>query len=247
MTQELDAAALATRERFGAAFQATVLASSSSGLTLRTAQELEDLRRDVLRRQAPGSDLHVFGYGSLMWNPALEHSGQWRARVHGWHRSFCIRSVVGRGTPATPGLMLALDRGGSCNGMLFRIPAAKVQQELALLWRREMTWGTYDARWVTAWLDGAPLPALTFVVNRGHERYVSGMAPAEAARLINTGGGSLGTCRAYFEATLQKLRELGIHDARMEQLHAGVRGANPPPPGRDGAHPLGHAAQPPGR
>ncbi|MDB5859951.1 MAG: ChaC family protein [Ramlibacter sp.] len=203
-------------------FSAVVRQNLAAGLAMRTPQDMQDSLEEILRQHAPDADLHVFGYGSLMWNPALEHDAQFRARVHGWHRRFCLRNLVGRGTPEFPGLMLALDRGGSCNGLLLRIPAAKVRQELHLLWRREMSWGSYDARWVAAWVDGAPVRALTFVVHRGHARYVKGLSLQESAGFINGGRGSLGSCRAYFDATLQKMRELGIRDAGMERLQAAV-------------------------
>ncbi|SCK31958.1 cation transport protein ChaC [Variovorax sp. HW608] len=186
---------------------------------MRSHADFEATLERILRRHRAGDPLHVFAYGSLMWNPALEHDAQFRARIHGWHRSFCIRNFVGRGTPECPGLMLALDRGGSCNGMLLRIPAPKVGEEVALLWRREMTWGTYDARWMTAWVDSVPVQALAFVVDRRHERYVGTLSPQETARLINCGRGVLGSCRNYFDATVQKLRELGIRDVAMERLH----------------------------
>ena len=172
----------------------------------------------MLRHHRPDDPIHVFAYGSLMWNPALEHDARLRARIYGWHRSFCVRNLIGRGAPECPGLMLALDKGGSCNGVLLRIPGHRVDDELALLWRREMTWGTYDARWVTAWVGSETVRAVTFVVDRRHERYAAKLARQEAARLINTGRGALGTCRAYFDATLQTLRDLGIRDEAMERL-----------------------------
>jgi len=223
VTIELDAAARQMRHRLGADFHATTLAVAATGAKMREPAELERTLQEILRRHDPADDLHVFGYGSLMWHPALVHVGQARARVHGWHRCFCLRSLFGRGAPESPGLMLALDRGGSCNGMLLRIPAGQVREELALLWRREMTWGSYDARWVTAWAGATPLPAVTFVVNRGHERYVKGLPLQETVRMIDAGKGGLGTCRSYFDATVAKLRELGIRDGRMEQLHAALQ------------------------
>lgn len=204
-------------------FLALARAAAPAGVRVRTQEELEDTLHHALRRHAPGEDIHVFGYGSLMWNPGVEHVAALPARVHGWHRSFCLRSVVGRGTPDTPGLMLALDRGGSCNGVLLRIAAAKLRDELGILWRREMSWGSYQARWVQARAGAATVPAITFVVDRRTDRYLRGVATAEAARLIATGCGSLGTCRAYFDATMTRLRELGIRDRPMERLDALLR------------------------
>ncbi|HYE39546.1 MAG TPA: gamma-glutamylcyclotransferase [Ramlibacter sp.] len=203
-------------------FLSAIRGADGAAAGLRTSAELDDLLDRTLLQHPAGSDIHVFAYGSLMWNPALEHVSAARARVHGWHRSFCLRNLVGRGGPGRPGLMLALDRGGSCNGVLLRIPAHCVREELTLLWRREMTWGSYDARWVRAHVDDGTVPAVTFVVRRAHERYVRSLPIREAARLINTGEGSLGTCRNYFDATMEKLRELGIQDHRMEQLRKAV-------------------------
>ena len=221
MTIESGTAARQLRERLADKnFLERVRDSAPAGVKVRTQAELDGILRETLRQHAPDSDIHVFGYGSLMWNPGLEHVASFRARIHGLHRSYCLRNLVGRGTPETPGLMLALDRGGSCNGMLLRIEARKVPGELALLWRRELCLGSYQARWVTAWADSAPIRAVTFVVDRGHERYLKDLPLQEAARLIATGTGQLGSCRSYFDATLQKLRELGIQDGKMEQLQA---------------------------
>jgi cation transport protein ChaC len=223
MPIELDPAALGMRERLSHVdFLANARASAPAGFRMRTHADFEGTLERILCSHRPGEPLHVFAYGSLMWNPALMHDAQFKARIHGWHRSFCIRNFVGRGTPECPGLMLALDKGGCCNGVLLRIPASNVSEEVALLWRREMTWGTYDARWVTAWVDSAPVRALVFVVDRRHERYVGKLSPQETARLINCGRGALGTCSDYFDATVRKLRELGIRDAAMERLHAVV-------------------------
>jgi glutathione-specific gamma-glutamylcyclotransferase len=192
------------------------------GLRIRTAAELDASLENILRDHAPTEDLHVFGYGSLMWNPALDVIDTRVARVQGWHRRFCLRSLFGRGTPADPGAMLALDRGGACHGLLFRIDAAKVRTELRLLWRREMLAGSYDARWVPARAAGGRLRALTFVANRHHERYIGGQPIEHVARLIRSGTGPLGTSRAYFESTIATLGRLGIRDAGIERMRRAI-------------------------
>ena len=200
------------------AFVAQVYAQLPAGMRLRTAEELEASIDGVLLRHEGDAALHVFGYGSLMWNPAVEHTGARAAKVHGWHRSFCLRSVIGRGSQERPGLMLALDRGGACQGVLLQIAPRKVREELRVLWRREMLTEVYQPRWVTAEVDGRPVRAVTFTVNRSHPRYTKTLSLHEMAGMINTGAGSLGTCREYFDATLQKLETLGIRDAGMERL-----------------------------
>ena len=64
----------------------------------------------------------VFAYGSLIWNPAIRFVESRFASVHGWHRSFCLSTAAGRGTPDAPGLVLGLDRGGACTGAAFASP-----------------------------------------------------------------------------------------------------------------------------
>jgi cation transport protein ChaC len=114
--------------------------------------------------------------------------------------------------------MLALDRGGACHGLLFRIEAAKVRCEARLLWRREMLAGSYDARWVRARAGDSTVRALTFVANRHSGRYIGTQPIESVAQLVRTGQGPLGTSRAYFERTLQVLERLGIRDLGMERL-----------------------------
>ena len=199
-----------------------IRASLPAGVRVRTDAEMDDTLHAVLRMHDPAEDLHVFAYGSLMWNPAMDSAGASAARVQGWHRSFCIRSLFGRGSPDAPGATLGLDRGGACRGLLFRIEAAKVPAELRLLWRREMFPGAYDARWVPAVGPAGVQRALAFVVNRRHERYIGGHPVADIARLIRTGKGAIGSSRAYFDNTVQTLERLGIRDTGMERLRVAV-------------------------
>ena len=121
---------------------------------------------------APGRDVWVFGYGSLIWNPAIHFSEQRTARIWGYHRSFCLRTPLGRGTPENPGLVLALDKGGSCNGIVFKLPEGREKDELSVVWDREMALDSYAAVWVRAMTPDGPVDAVTFVMNRDTERYV---------------------------------------------------------------------------
>lgn len=129
-------------------------ANAPPGMKVRSQAELDHSLEQTLAGRDPREDVLVFGYGSLMWNPAFEHADMAKAYVHGWSRRFCLRLVMGRGSPDQPGLMLALDRGGACYGLAFRIPAEQARHELRLLWRREMLSGAYEARWVGAALNG---------------------------------------------------------------------------------------------
>jgi cation transport protein ChaC len=125
-----------TRERLAQGVPLQWLrANPPSGVRVHSDDELNASLDEALRDHDAADDLHVFGYGSLMWNPAIDAASASVAHVHGWHRRFSLRTVFGRGTVQEPGAMLALDRGGSCRGLLFRIEAAKVRNEARLLWR----------------------------------------------------------------------------------------------------------------
>ncbi len=185
-------------------------------------------RRRVLGRLRPGEDLWIFGYGSLMWNPAFEHDDHVPATLWGYHRRFCLHMTLARGSPECPGLMLGLDRGGMCHGLALRIPASRVHEETDILWMREMIAGTYEPRWVPLRLAtrkgavGASVPArpqaVTFTVNRAHPRYTGRLPIAEVARRIATASGELGSCREYFEETIAHVRSLGLRDRHLEDI-----------------------------
>lgn len=196
------------------------------GVTIQSDAELDRTLQAVLSGHPKGQDIHVFGYGSLMWNPALEVVATRVARVNGWHRKFCLHLVIGRGTPQEPGAMLALDKGGACNGLLFTIAASKVEAELGLLWRREMLAGSYRVQWVWANVDGERVRALTFVANRNYEGYIGRHPIEQVASLIRAGQGRLGTSRAYFDSMVRTLDQFRITDAGIERLRRVIQSAD---------------------
>ncbi|MBU3914036.1 gamma-glutamylcyclotransferase, partial [bacterium] len=162
--------------------------------------------------------LWVFGYGSLIWNPAFRYAEKRPARLFGFHRSFCLYLTIGRGSPEKPGLMLALDRGGSCNGMAFRIATEDIESETKILWMREMISGAYNAHWGNLKADSGVIQGLTFVINRDHSRYNGKYSLDETVKALRRGEGYLGTCREYLENTVQGLNEINIHDKYLNML-----------------------------
>ena len=188
------------------------------GMIVRSDAEIAASLDETLASHDPAQDVWVFGYGSLMWNPAFAFDHSEIGTLRGFHRRFCLWLQMGRGSPANPGLMLALDRGGSCRGVAFRIPAAQVRDELLLVWRREMFGTAYLARWVQVHLAHETVPAITFVVNRAHERYAGKLSETEVARHVATAAGSLGTCLAYLDNTIAHLAALGIADVALTRV-----------------------------
>lgn len=177
----------------------------------------------ALNGVTPGDDVWLFGYGSLMWNPAFHFAERRTCRLHGFHRRYCLWSAGGRGSVRQPGLTLALDRGGSCHGIAFRIAADQVQEELDVVWSREMGGRSYRAQWVNVRSDDGPLRALTFTINRDHPRYVKTMSHDNAVAYLATSTGPLGSCAEYLTNTVSHLDELGIVDSQMHTLLDGVR------------------------
>lgn len=180
--------------------------------------------RTVARRPA-GAGLWIFGYGSLMWNPAFHYVEKRFARLYGYHRSFCLKTPIGRGTKEYPGLVLGLDRGGSVHGVAFRIDEAAAEEELDIIWAREMLAGSYEPRWVSL-LDeerGGRFWAMAFVMRRDCERYAGGLDFDETAERIAHASGKIGPCREYLENTVAALDQLGIGDGPMHDLLRRVR------------------------
>jgi cation transport protein ChaC len=195
------------------------LAAEHPDTRWRTEAEMAALMNGILAEHRAGEDLHVFGYGSLIWNPAFDYAERKTALLRGWHRRFCLKMIMGRGTREMPGLMLALDHGGACKGVAFRIAGEKVRQELSILWQREMFGGAYHARWVTVTAAGGEkIRAVTFVINRQHPRYLPELSVEQTAALIATGSGDLGTCREYLENTIAHLAQLGLKDAGLQRI-----------------------------
>ena len=203
----------------------------------RTAEERAASLRATLARAPAGTldraghgDVWVFGYGSLMWNPAFHYAEKRRGKIYGFHRAYCIWTHLGRGTPDNPGLMLALDRGGSCCGAAFRIDPHKLEEELSILWAREMAMDSYVPAWVTVHTEDGPVCGLTFTIARNHERYVGRLPPDVVAGHLATAEGYLGTSAEYLENTVAHLAELNIRDATLLDLHRRVtrlRAENP--------------------
>ena len=120
----------------------------------------------IIKARPKGAGWWVFAYGSLLWNPLFPFAESRPATLRGLHRRFCLYSVASRGTPEQPGLVLGLDRGGACTGVIYRLPAPLAMDELHLLWRREMVLGAYRPRWVAVKSGEREIHALTFVVRR---------------------------------------------------------------------------------
>ena len=165
----------------------------------------------------------IFAYGSLMWNPEMPFAERRQALLHGYHRSFCLYSRDYRGTPERPGLVLGLDRGGSCQGIAYRLPPEAQGPALDLVWAREMAGDVYRMRPVGVATPQGPLAAYAFVVHRGCQDYAGRLTVEHAAEIIAHAAGGRGTGRDYLANTVRHLEELGIADGPLHRLDKRVR------------------------
>lgn len=164
----------------------------------------------------------IFGYGSLMWRPGIAYLRRELALIRGYHRSLCVYSHVHRGTPERPGLVLGLDRGGSCQGVAFAIAAEAWDETLEYLRGREQVTMVYVEKNTTIKLQstGESVDAVTYVTDRKHRQY-AGVLPTETLlAYVLQGQGVSGHCADYVFNTVNHLREMNIHDAALETLAA---------------------------
>jgi cation transport protein ChaC len=184
----------------------------------RTHEQREATRNKALAGRLP-VDLWLFAYGSLMWDPAIHIVEIRRAKLRGYHRRFCLKIEVGRGSRERPALMAALDEGGECDGLAFRIPAAAVDRETEILWMREMIDSAYHAVFAALETPQGSVEALAFVMDR-RDRKFADIGIEEAARIIATGTGALGSNLEYFNNLAGHVAALGIKDDVFEGIRS---------------------------
>jgi glutathione-specific gamma-glutamylcyclotransferase len=190
----------------------------------RMEHDAREANRQSVLSERMKRDLWVFAYGSLIWDPAV-HVEEYRyGALSGWHRSFCMRLEGGRGSHERPGLMAALDEGGHCDGVVFRIPAALVDRETAYMWRREMFSGSYRPVFLDVSTPQGFVEALVFVMEQNDRRYMPDLPEDESARMIAVAEGGLGPNFAYLDSLVRHLDDLGIEDDDMRRLHATASG-----------------------
>ncbi|MGY6549791.1 MAG: gamma-glutamylcyclotransferase [Roseinatronobacter sp.] len=167
----------------------------------------------------------IFGYGSLIWDPGFAYSSRQIARLSGYRRSFCMRSIHHRGTEALPGLVLALDRApGQCEGVAFELPRRIAEESLEYLRARELISAAYLEVSVALDLaDGRRVDAVTYVIDPAHDQYCAGLSLEDQAQIIARATGGRGPNCAYLFNTAAHLAELGLSDPDLDWLAGRVR------------------------
>jgi cation transport protein ChaC len=170
--------------------------------------------------EKPAGPLYVFAYGSLIWKPAFDYARMVRGTAQGWRRSFCLRLTRFRGTAQQPGLMMALDRGGTCEGFAQQLHEGREYEELQKLWRREMTMKppANHPRWIEVKLENSSVLAIAFTANPKRPNYAADLSPGEISRTLSIACGHWGSGADYLHQTVNALEAAGIHDPYLWQL-----------------------------
>ncbi len=170
--------------------------------------------------------LWIFGYGSLLWKPGFPYIEFKTARLSGYRRSFCMSSIHHRGSPQTPGLVLALDKcnGSECIGLAFQISSENQEKTLAYLRKRELISSAYlEVSLDILDFQDVNHTAVTYIVDQTHEQYCADLTLSRQAAIISTAVGEKGSNAEYLFNTVSKMKSLDIPDAELELLADEVR------------------------
>ena len=165
------------------------------------------------------TEIWLFGYGSLIWNPFVDPIEKRVVKVHGLHRKFCLKTEIGRGSKKNPGLVLGLTNGGSASGIALKIDSKSALIELDLIWKREMITGAYEPKLIKGYTDKGKVEMIAFIINKMHSNYISSISEAETALMISKAHGFLGTSIEYLEKTCESLNSLGLKDNYLNRLY----------------------------
>ncbi|NSY45581.1 gamma-glutamylcyclotransferase [Agrobacterium tumefaciens] len=178
----------------------------------------------AIEREADSDPIWVFAYGSLIWNPEFKPAGRRRATAHGWHRSFSLKIERWRATSAQPGLMMALERGGQCDGVILQLSSERRRDDLRALVAREIRYREVIdmVRWVKVKTPDGIQKALTFWASTKRAGLTAPLPVETTAKLIASACGEGGSCAQYLHNTIVDLQAEGIRDRNLWQLQARV-------------------------
>jgi cation transport protein ChaC len=206
-----------TPDLLARAHRVVIDAGPDPNLTYYNDEDYRTAVGDLLRTKPAGEDVWLFAYGSLIWKPEMDYLEERMGLAWGWHRAFRLKIDRWRATKDRPGLMMVLDRGGQCRGVLYRLAAAKLEDDLGKLLRREMNVkpSSQLPRWVTVQTNIGSVQAITFVANPKGRIYAGKLSLEETADLIAAACGHWGSCAEYLHNTVVHLAERGIHDRNL--------------------------------
>jgi cation transport protein ChaC len=189
-------------------------------------EERYDAHLSTFLQERPEGPIGVFAYGSLIWKRTFTPAAEHRVTALGWHRAFTLRQKRFRGTPECPGLMMQIDRGGACEGILQIVPEDREWEVLSDTWRREMTVlpPSYIPRWIDVQVHGEDTPrkAVAFTANPESPNYAGGLTPDEVTACLSEACGHWGSGADYLLQTVTTLEAAGFHDPYLWDLEERV-------------------------
>lgn len=171
---------------------------------------------DILANIPQDGALWVFAFGSLIWKPRFSHEERRTATVQGWQRAFCLGPDTRyRGNPDAPGLMLSLDAGGACDGIVLRMAKKDRNAELVAMLETEPP---IPPIWTDAQTPEGTVRCIALVCPRLSGAYIGDLTPEEIADRISVAVGIYGSMPDYLLNTAQHLEDAGIHDPCVWQM-----------------------------
>ncbi|MDX1737200.1 MAG: gamma-glutamylcyclotransferase [Alphaproteobacteria bacterium] len=193
-------------------------------IQLCTEEEREASWRGIMSENPnPCESIWIFAYGSLLWNPAFHFVDRKDCSLFGYHRDFCLKTWVGRGSEDQPGLVLGLKKGGSCRGQALKVDPSRLEEELHVIWSREMLSGAYRPKWVSLKTPDGPVNGVAFVMNTQSMHYAGDLEFEEICHMLATARGALGYAADYLFETASAMRKIGIVDRRLTAYEQAVR------------------------
>jgi cation transport regulator ChaC len=170
----------------------------------------------------------VFGYGSLVWRPALPWRDRRAARLDGWARRFWQASTDHRGTVDAPGRVLTLvpAPGEALWGVAYAVAPGDWPAVLAALDVREQQgYDRVDAPVALApGLVAAPpvaeVTAAMYLATSANAHYVGPEPRAATVSVVRGAVGPSGDNATYVRALSDALRALGAPDPEVEAVRA---------------------------
>lgn len=152
-------------------------------------------------------EVWLFGYGSLIWRPELEHTAHEPAVLPGHARRFWQRSTDHRGTEDFPGRVVTVvpAAGARVAGVAFRL--ADPAPTLARIDHREQQ--GYQRRELIVHTRGGPRRALVYVADPHNPYFAGDEPPARSAEVIARARGPSGDNLEYARALVAALETLG--------------------------------------
>lgn len=160
----------------------------------------------------------IFAYGSLIFRPGFAYLASYPAVLQGYRRDFCRYSVRHRGTPAYPGLVVALRPGGLCEGLCYEIDAADLERTIDYLDEREGPGYVRASVELSVHPSGRRVSAITYLANTEHATYQPDLTAAEKVERLATARGNSGIAYDYLHDLIAGLAATGIRDATLEEL-----------------------------